>query len=198
MDRITSRPGRVLVHIVLALFAVYSLVPFFWTTLQSFKTFKDAFSRAPILIFQPTWQNYQEVWIRSLPDAGSSAGYIILIAAAVITCLMLFARYIPVNPAWIYIGGLIGYGVLLWAIPQQVYMAKYYNYFINTIVVTVFTIITSISIGCLAGYALARYSGMSGVVILLVALAFRACPEWRSCFPSIGWAGSVACTTPTS
>jgi len=190
MNRITSRPSRVLVHIVLVLFAVYSLVPFFWTTLQSFKTFKDAFSRAPILIFQPTWQNYQEVWIRSLPDAGSSVGYIILIAAAVITCLMLFARYIPVNPAWIYIGGLIGYGVLLWAIPQQVYMAKYYNYFINTIVVTVFTIITSISIGCLAGYALARYAGMAAVVILIAALAFRALPRLAFVLPYF-WIGSL-------
>ena len=190
MDRVNSRSGRLFIHAVLALFAVYSLTPFFWTTLQSFKTFKDAFSRAPVFIFQPTWANYQDVWIRSLPEAGSFVGYFILMATVVITCLMLFARYIPVKSTWIYIGGLIGYGLLLWAIPQLVYMQKYYKYFINTIIVTVFTILTSISIGCLAGYALARYAGMAAVVILIAALAFRALPRLAFVLPYF-WIGSL-------
>ena len=190
MDRVKSPAGRVFVHIALLLFAIYSLTPFFWTTLQSFKTFKDAFSRTPIFIFQPTWANYQEVWIRSLPEAGSSVGYFILMAAVVITCLMLFARYIPVNSTWTYIGGLIGYGLLLWAIPQLVYMQKYYSYFINTIIVTVFTILISISIGCLAGYSLARYTGMAAVVILIAALAFRALPRLAFVLPYF-WIGSL-------
>ena len=190
MDRVKNPAGRAFVHLVLIGFAVYSLVPFFWTTLQSFKTFKDAFSRTPILIFQPTWANYQDVWIRSLPDAGSNVGYFILMAVVVITCLMLFARYIPVKSTWIYIAGLIGYAVLLWAIPQMVYMQKYYKYFINTIIVTVFTILTSISIGCLAGYALARYAGMAAVIILIAALAFRALPRLAFVLPYF-WIGSL-------
>lgn len=190
MDRVKSPVGRAFVHIVLVIFAVYSLIPFFWTTLQSFKTFKDAFSRTPVFLFQPTWANYQDVWIRSLPDASSAVGYFILVAAVVITCLMLFARYIPVKSTWIYIGGLVGYGLLLWAIPQMVYMQKYYKYFINTIIVTVFTILTSISIGCLAGYALARYAGMAAVVILIAALAFRALPRLAFVLPYF-WIGSL-------
>ena len=190
MDRVNSPAGRVLVHLVLVIFAIYSLVPFFWTTLQSFKTFKDAFSRQPVFIFEPTWANYQDVWIRSLPEAGSSVGYFILMAAVVITCIMLFARYLPIKSTWIYIGGLIGYGLLLWAIPQLVYMQKYYKYFINTIIVTVFTILTSISIGCLAGYALARYAGMAAVVILIAALAFRALPRLAFVLPYF-WIGSL-------
>ena len=190
MDRVNSRAGRVFVHIVLVIFAIYSLAPFFWTTLQSFKTFKDAFSRAPVFIFQPTWKNYQEVWIRSLPEAGSSVGYFILLAAVILTCLMLFARYIPLNSTWIYLGCLIGYGLLLWAIPQLVYMQKFYKYFINTIIVTVFTILTSISIGCLAGYALARYAGMAAVAILIAALAFRALPRLAFVLPYF-WIGSL-------
>ena len=190
MDRVQNPAGRLLIHAVLITFSVYSLVPFFWTTLQSFKTFKDAFSRTPVFIFQPTWKNYQEVWIRSLPEAGSSIGYFILMAAVIITCLMLFARYIPLKSTWIYIGGLIGYGLLLWAIPQLVYMQKYYKYFINTIIVTVFTILTSISIGCLAGHALARYAGMAAVVILIAALAFRALPRLAFVLPYF-WIGSL-------
>ena len=190
MDRVNSRSGRLFIHAVLALFAIYSLVPFLWTTLQSFKTFKDAFSRVPIFIFQPTWANYQDVWIRSLPDAGSLVGYFVLLAAVVLTCLMLFARHIPFSSTWIYIGCLFGYGVLLWAIPQMVYMQKYYKYFINTIIVTVFTILISISIGCLAGYALARYAGMAAVVILIAALAFRALPRLAFVLPYF-WIGSL-------
>ncbi len=190
MDRVTSRGGRLFIHAVLLLFAIYSLVPFFWTTLQSFKTFKDAFSRVPIFIFQPTWKNYQEVWIRSLPEAGSTVGYFILLAALALTCLLLFARHIPIRSSWLAIGCLLGYGLLLWAIPQLVYMQKYYKYFINTIIVTVFTILISISIGCLAGYALARYAGMAAVVILIAALAFRALPRLAFVLPYF-WIGSL-------
>ena len=190
MDRVNSRSGRLFIHAVLALFAIYSLVPFLWTTLQSFKTFKDAFSRVPIFIFQPTWANYQDVWIRSLPDAGPAIGYFILLAALLLTCLMLFARHIPFSSTWITIGCLIGYGLLLWAIPQMVYMQKYYKYFINTIIVTVFTILISISIGCLAGYALARYAGLAAVIILIAALAFRALPRLAFVLPYF-WIGSL-------
>ena len=190
MDRVQNPRGRLFIHIVLLLFAIYSLVPFWWTTLQSFKNFKDAFSRTPKIIFAPTWLNYQEVWIRSLPEAGSAVGYVILLAAVILTCLMLFARHIPVSSSWLYVGGLIGYGVLLWAIPQLVYMQKYYQYFINTIIVTVFTILISISIGCLAGYSLARYAGMAAVVILISALAFRALPRLAFVLPYY-WMGSL-------
>ena len=190
MDRVNSRFGRVFIHAVLVMFAIYSLVPFFWTTLQSFKTFKDAFSRTPVFFFHPTWANYQDVWIRSLPDAGAAIGYLILLAAVILTCLMLFARHIPFSSTWITIGCLLGYGVLLWAIPQMVYMQKYYKYFINTIIVTVFTILISISIGCLAGYALARYVGMAAVVILIAALAFRALPRLAFVLPYY-WIGSL-------
>ena len=190
MDRVKSPAGRLFIHIVLVLFGIYSLVPFFWTTLQSFKTFKDAFSRTPVFIFEPTWANYEEVWIRSLPDAGSAAGYFILLAAVILTCMMLFARYIPFNSTWIYIGCLIGCGTLLWAIPQLVYMQKFYKYFINTIIVSVFTILVSISIGCLAGYSLARYTGLAAVVILIAALAFRALPRLAFVLPYF-WIGSL-------
>jgi len=58
-----------------------------------------------------------------------------------------------------------------------------YNYFLNSVVVTVGTVLISISIGCLAGYGLARYSGIAGVVILFAALAFRALPRMAFILP---------------
>ena len=78
----------------------------------------------------------------------------------------------------------------MWAIPQLIYMQKFYDYFINTLIVTACTIVISISIGCLAGYSLARYAGMAAVVILIAALAFRALPRLAFVLPYY-WIGSL-------
>ena len=48
---------------------------------------------------------------------------------------------------------------------------------INSAVVTVGTVGVSLSIGCLAAYALARYRGPAGFWLLIVALVFRAMPH---------------------
>ncbi|MEZ4664254.1 MAG: hypothetical protein R2911_42530 [Caldilineaceae bacterium] len=49
MDKIKSPLGRTAIHIALILFAIYSMFPFYWTTLQSFKTLKDANAHTQIL-----------------------------------------------------------------------------------------------------------------------------------------------------
>ncbi len=48
---------------------------------------------------------------------------------------------------------------------------------INTIIVTVGTMTVSLTIGCLAGYALSRYRGNLGFWLLIAALVFRAMPH---------------------
>lgn len=60
---------------------------------------------------------------------------------------------------------------------------EFYRNFFNTALVTVFTVTISLSVGCLAGYALARYRGSLGFWLLLVALCFRAIPH-SSLLPS--------------
>ena len=60
---------------------------------------------------------------------------------------------------------------------------KFYRNFLNTALVTVFTVTISLSVGCLAGYALSRYRGSLGFWLLLVALMFRAIPH-SSLLPS--------------
>ncbi len=190
MDRITSRAGRRFVHFVLLSFTVYSLVPFIWTGMQSFKTVKDAFSRTPLLLFEPTLQNYQDVWIRRVPENAEAIGLGILLAVMVLVGLLLTARSLPINDRLVYGFCLAGFGLLLWAIPQLIYMQKFYDYFINTLIVTAFTITISISIGCLAGYSLARYAGLAAVVILIAALAFRALPRLAFVLPYY-WIGSL-------
>ncbi len=53
----------------------------------------------------------------------------------------------------------------------------FYLNFANTVLVTVGTVVISLSTGCLAGYALARYRGALGFWLLIIALIFRALPH---------------------
>ena len=189
MEKLKSPVARVFIHLVLILFSVYSMVPFLWTFLQSFKNLKDANSRTPKFIFTPTWDNYQDLWLRSAPENGAIIAYFMLAAIVIILCLLLFAKYIPVRSGIIYGIAIVGFVALLWAIPRVLDMAKFYDYFINTLIVTVGTVVVSISIGCLAGYGLARYAGMASVVVLIAALGFRALPRLAFILPYY-WIGS--------
>ena len=54
---------------------------------------------------------------------------------------------------------------------------EFWRFTINTSVVTIATVAVSLTIGCLAGYALARYRGALGVWLLVAALVFRALPH---------------------
>lgn len=60
---------------------------------------------------------------------------------------------------------------------------EFYRNFLNSALVTVCTVTVSLTVGCLAGYALSRYRGALGFWLLLVALTFRAIPH-SSLLPS--------------
>jgi ABC-type glycerol-3-phosphate transport system permease component len=190
MEKIRSPLGRVLIHLGLILFSIYSLIPFYWTTLQSFKNLKDANSRTPKFFFSPTWDNYTDLWLRSVPENGAQIAFFLLAAVVILICLLLFAEHIPIRNGIVYGFVALGFVALLWGIPKIVDTAKFYDYFINTIIVTVGTVVVSISIGCLAGYALARYSGLIGVFVLVAALGFRALPRLAFILPYY-WIGSA-------
>ena len=189
MDRVNNRFGRILIHLLLVLFAIYSVVPFTWTALQSIKKLKDASSRTPKFLFTPTLENYEELWLRSTPDNPEALAFFLLLALLLLICLLLFAQHIPLRRSQLYGAVSLGFVALLWLIPQLLNTARFYDYFINTLIVTAGTILVSISIGCLAGYALARYAGMLGVVVLIAALAFRALPRLAYVLPYY-WIGS--------
>ena len=54
---------------------------------------------------------------------------------------------------------------------------EFYRNFLNTALVTVGTVTISLSVGCVAGYALSRYRGSLGFWLLMIALVFRALPH---------------------
>lgn len=190
MEKIKSPLGRVFIHLGLILFSIYSLIPFYWTTLQSFKSLKDANSRTPKFFFSPTWENYTDLWLRSVPENGAQIAFFLMAAVVILICLLLFAEHIPIKNGIIYSFVALGFVALLWGIPRLLDTAKFYDYFINTLIVTVGTVTVSISIGCLAGYALARYSGLIGVFVLVSALGFRALPRLAFVLPYY-WIGSA-------
>ncbi|MBT7190260.1 MAG: carbohydrate ABC transporter permease [Anaerolineae bacterium] len=125
-----------------------------------------------------------------MPENGALIAYIILMAVVILICLLLFAKYIPVRDGFIYAFVAVGFVALLWGIPKLVETAKFYDYFINTIIVTVGTVVVSITIGSLAAYGLARYAGLLGVILLVAALGFRALPRLAFILPYF-WMGSA-------
>lgn len=54
---------------------------------------------------------------------------------------------------------------------------QFTDYLVNTVVVTLTVVALSVLIGCLGGYALARYTGIGSSVLLGVALLFYAVPR---------------------
>jgi ABC-type glycerol-3-phosphate transport system permease component len=61
---------------------------------------------------------------------------------------------------------------------SQLWLHKgFANNFLNTLIVTVSTVTISLTVGCLAGYALSRYRGSVGFWLLIVALVFRSLPH---------------------
>lgn len=60
----------------------------------------------------------------------------------------------------------------------QIWLAdRFWLKLLNSAIVTLGTLTVSLAIGCLAGYALARYDGRLGFWLLLAALVFRALPH---------------------
>ena len=188
MEPIKNPIARFFIYLILTLFSIYSLVPFFWTTLQSFKTVRQANSRTPKFIFEPTFSNYTDLWLDSTPEnlTALAIGLIVIVLALVV--IAVYAEYLPIPNGAIYLAVFVAAVVLLWAIPNIVDTAEFYDYFINTLIVTVGTVSISLTVGCLAGYALARYTGIDGVVILIAALGFRALPRLAFVLPYF-WLG---------
>lgn len=183
MQRLENPIAKFLIYIVLIVYAVFSLLPFAWTTLQSLKTVRQANSRTPLVFFEPTFENYIDLWLKSVPDDPGLVA-VILVAIIVILLVIVFnAKRIPIPDTFIYLGILVVAFTTMWLLPEFVDTAEFYDYFLNTLIITIGTIAVSISIGCLAGYALARYSGIAGVIILVAALGFRSLPGMAYILP---------------
>lgn len=174
---------RLTIHLLLIIWAIYSMAPFIWTLLGSIKKPVDANARVPIIFgFEPTAQNYVELWLNMPPDEFVPIGIGLMVIILALIAFAIFAKDKVSGPA----KSLIIVSILVVAfafLPQIADMAKFYTYFLNSVIITVCTLLISISIGCLAGYGIARYSGLLGVIILVAALGFRALPRMAVVLP---------------
>ena len=190
MQPIKNPFARAVIYLVLSLFVIWSFIPLFWTLLQSFKTVLDANSFPPLLFFTPTFDNYTQLWLDKIPETFPPQLFALLTILVGLLFVAIFVRRLPFSRAILY-WGIAGLVVLsLWTIPQVVSVAEFYGYFVNTLIITTGTVAVSISIGCLAGYGLARFAGIEGVIILVTALSFRALPRIAFVLPYY-WLGSM-------
>ena len=99
MKRIDNRYARALIYFVLTCYAIFSVVPFFWTAIQSFKTPRQANSRVPLFIFEPTLDNYSDLWLKAIPDDPMLVAIVLVAIFGALGLLALNARRFPCRPA---------------------------------------------------------------------------------------------------
>ena len=191
MQPIKNPLGRVFIHLSIWVFVIYNSVPFVWTFLQSLKTKKQANSRTPLFWFEPTFEQYSELWLEKVPENFSVLVYTLI---AILITLFLFSvigKKLSISSVAIRLIILGTIVLMLLSIPLFVKTAEFYDYFVNTIIVGVGTVIISIGIASLSGYALSRYVGIAGVVLIILALAFRSLPRMAFGLPYF-WMGQIS------
>jgi len=161
-----GRPSRVKELVGLALLAAISIATFraLWIWIRE----RDQFS----------------LWESEGGFATTLGVIATIVFGVVLPILFVVFGFVQRHQGWPYfVSVAVVLGIGLWWFPRVFEVEDEYWFFINSIIVTVLTMLISISIGLLAGYALARYSGISGAVILIIALAFRALPRTAFVLP---------------
>lgn len=173
---------RVLLHTVLIGLVVWSVLPFAWAVQTSIKYTRDVVAREPVLWgYEVTADAYRSFWFGNDQPMWPVVGYIV-VTALVVVILAAIGRRSRVSWPW-FTGVAAALLAALWGFPLVFDTGRNYDFFLNSIFVTVATVVISISIGLFAGYALARYTGISGAVILIAALGFRALPRTAFVLP---------------
>lgn len=178
-----SRGKRIAIHATLIVFVIWAVTPFLWTLQTSIKFTRDAVRSVPVFWgYETTTSAYEAFWFDKPPGNIYLVGLYLVSWIVVPTIIASVAKRYSVRwpfyvAAALYVGAAIALAPKLWETSQE------YEFFINSVIVTVATVIVSMSIGIVAGYGLARYVGISGAVILIVALAFRALPRTAFVIP---------------
>lgn len=175
--------NRIGIHATLLITVLITSIPFLWAAQNSIKFTRDTISSKPTLWgYDVTADPYRTFWFRDDDQNMWQVGLFLLTLTAVIVGFAWLRR--RSETVWPYSTAIV---LALWAgitlFPRMFDMNREFDFFVNSLFVTVFTVIISISIGLLAGYGLARYSGLSGAVILIVALGFRALPRTAFVLP---------------
>ena len=185
MEKFKNPLAKVFVYFYLFVAMFCCLIPFLWSFLNSIKFPVEANAPVPKLWgFTATFSNYEKLWLYMSAEQFRPYAIAVGVILAILVLFYIINKsnnFMSPNKA----GFLIFLALMLVVIilPNVASMSKFYGYFINSIIVTIGTLVISISIACLGGYALARYTGIAGVIILIAALAFRALPQMSRVLP---------------
>lgn len=183
MKRFSRAFQSIGVHGLLLMVVVWSVLPLMWTFQTSIKFTRDVASRVPVLWgYDTTAAAYRAYWFDDQDTNMWQVLFVLLLSISVII-LMVFVGKHSKKP-WVF--NLFAMGVVvatLYVVERRWETSDQFEFLINSIIVTVATIVFSIGIGLLGGYGLARYSGKSGAAILIAALAFRALPRFAFILP---------------
>jgi len=183
MKQFRLAASRFGIHATLFVTIVLTSVPFYWAAQNSIKFTRDTIKSTPTFWgFSVTADPYRKFWFDNQEQNMWQVGlFFVVLIASVATLALVRKRFITTWPFTLAI--VAAFWIALTVFPKIFDMNREFDFFVNSIFVTVFTVIISISIGLLAGYGLARYSGLSGAVILIVALGFRALPRTAFVLP---------------
>ena len=95
MKRIENRYALAVIYLLLTAYAIFSVTPFFWTTIQSFKTPRQANSRVPLFIFEPTADNYTDLWLKAIPDDPFFVAIVLVAIFGLLVLVAINARRLP-------------------------------------------------------------------------------------------------------
>lgn len=171
------------IHTTLLLTIIVTAIPFYWAAQTSIKFTRDTISKEPTLWgFDITADPYRKFWFDNDEQNMWQVGLFFLVLVAGIATIVIAKK--RAETTWPFsLAVCLSLWVALTLFPRFFDMNREFDFFVNSIFVTVLTVIISISIGLLAGYGLARYSGLSGAVILIAALGFRALPRTAFILP---------------
>lgn len=183
MTKVRAHFKTASVHTTLLITVVITSLPFYWAAQTSIKFTRDTIRSEPTLWgFDITADPYRKFWFVDKDQNMWQIGLFFLILIAIISFLLVVRRRFETT--WPFTLAVTG---SLWAslivFPLLFEMNREFDFFVNSITVTIMTVVISISIGLLAGYGLARYSGISGAIILILALGFRALPRTAFVLP---------------
>lgn len=183
MTKVRAHFKTASVHTTLLITVVITSLPFYWAAQTSIKFTRDTIRSEPTLWgFDITADPYRKFWFVDKDQNMWQIGLFFLVLIAIISFLLVVRRRFETT--WPFTLAVTG---SLWAslivFPLLFEMNREFDFFVNSITVTIMTVVISISIGLLAGYGLARYSGISGAIILILALGFRALPRTAFVLP---------------
>jgi len=183
MSRAKSLLRPLGVHAALVVVVVWSVLPLLWTFQTSIKFTRDVAARIPVFWgYDTTAAAYRAYWF---DDQGVNMWHVllaVLVSSTVTAGFLLIGK--RASKPWIFnLLAAVSVAASLYFLGSTWETSDQFEFLINSIIVTVATIVVSIGIGLLGGYGLARYSGRSGAVILITALAFRALPRFAFILP---------------